>query len=69
MTTGTVARSTRILTPADDVDWELLVLLAKTDAALNRRNPPSLSLPDGLDLSHPGDYDWVGRVADSSAAT
>ncbi len=58
------ARSPRILTPADDIDWELLVLLAKTDAALSR---PELSLPDGFDLSHPGDYDWVGRVAESRA--
>jgi hypothetical protein len=55
-----------------DVDWELLALLEQTEAALSRSFPspgdrrswPDLSLPDGLDLSHPGDFDWVCRVAE-----
>lgn len=52
-----------IPTPAGDIDWSLLMLLARTEAALNW---PDLSLPEGLDLRHPGDQDWVSRVADLS---
>jgi len=55
-----------------DIDWQLLALLEQTEAALSRSLPspgggrswPDLSLPDGLDLSHPGDFDWVCRVAE-----
>lgn len=58
-----------------DIDWELLLLLARTEAALTW---PELAedsvdrdwtLPDGLDLRHSGDLDWVSRVVANSAAT
>ena len=59
--------SAQIPTPYGDIDWSLLSLLARTDAALTWTGlPPSgeeePSLPDGLDLRHAGDLDWVSRV-------
>ena len=58
--------SARRPAPAEDIDWELLALLARTEAALNRSHP---TLPDGFDLSHPGDFEWICRVAGVSDAT
>lgn len=59
---------------SSDIDWELLLLLARTEAALTwpdlaedaNRNP---TLPDGLDLRHGADFDWVSRVVANAAAT
>ena len=58
-----------------EIDWDLLLLLARTEAALtwpdlSQPDSSDLSLPEGLDLRHPGDIDWVSRVvefADESA--
>lgn len=52
-----------------NIDWPLLLLLARTEAALTwpddmSRDGFDLSLPAGLDLRHPGDVDWVSQVAD-----
>ncbi len=48
----------------DDFDPELLVLLARTEAALSRTRVSLL--PHGFDLSHPGDLDWVSLMAGSA---
>ncbi len=55
-------------TASGDIDWELLLLLARTEAAMIWPDPPqddesTWSLPDGLDLRHPCDLDWVSQVA------
>ena len=65
---------TRDAAASSDIDWELLLLLARTEAALTwpdlaedaDRNP---TLPDGLDLRHGADFDWVSRVVADAAAT
>lgn len=64
----------RDATASGDIDWELLLLLARTEAALTwpdlaeeaERIP---ALPDGLDLRHSADFDWVSRVAAADAYT
>lgn len=60
----------RDLIASGDIDWELLMLLARTEAAMTWPDPPQdddsvWSLPGGLDLRHPGDLDWVSRVAET----
>lgn len=56
-----------------DIDWELLLLLARMEASmtwpdmpqgpgLSSDAEPVWSLPAGLDLRHSGDLDWVSRV-------
>lgn len=59
-------------TPRDDrdIDWDLLMLLARTeaamrwpDAATDPGDGSDRSLPEGLDLRHSWDLDWVSRVA------
>ncbi len=59
--------SAHIPTPFGDVDWGLLILLARTEAAMTWPDLPQPegldpSLPNGLDLRHAGDFDWVSRV-------
>ena len=59
---------TRDATTSGDIDWDLLLLLARTEAAmtwpdLRQDAEPTWSLPDGLDLRHQCDLDWVCRVA------
>ncbi|TAN62812.1 MAG: hypothetical protein EPN20_10540 [Magnetospirillum sp.] len=54
-------------TASGDIDWELLLLLARTEAAMTwpeqSQDAESIwSLPGGLDLRHPCDLDWVSRV-------
>ncbi|BAE53101.1 hypothetical protein [Paramagnetospirillum magneticum] len=58
-----------------EIDWALLLLLARTEAAMTwpdmlQDSGASESLPDGLDLRHPCDLDWVSRVvlADNAPA-
>lgn len=57
-----------------DIDWQLLLLLARTEASmrwpdmpqeagLSQDADPVWSLPAGLDLRHSCDLDWVSRVA------
>ncbi|EME70315.1 hypothetical protein H261_09018 [Paramagnetospirillum caucaseum] len=49
-----------------DIDWDLLRLLARTEAALTwpdgPPDEPEPSIPQGLDLRHPGDLDLVSRT-------
>lgn len=52
---------------APEIDWELLMLLARTEAAMRWPEEmevlePSPALPDGLDLRHGSDLDWVSKV-------
>lgn len=60
-----------------DIDWDLLMLLARTEAAMRWPDAETgsaaapnddLSLPEGLDLRHSCDLDWVTRVAAEHAA-
>ncbi len=61
----------RVSATSGDIDWELLLLLARTEAALtwpelDHSGESDLSLPDGLDLRHPADIDWVSHVVEFS---
>ena len=69
MTAHAQALPANIQTSFAEIDWDLLLLLARTEAALTWPDEISpdgsdLSLPDGLDLRHRGDVDWVSRVVD-----
>lgn len=69
MTAHPQALSASPQTPSLDIDWDLLLLLARTEAALTWPGEISpdgsdLSLPDGLDLRHSCDIDWLSRVVD-----
>jgi len=60
------------LHPATDIDWPLLLLLARTEAALTWPDmavsgEPDDSLPPGLDLRHHGDFEWVSQVVDRAS--
>jgi hypothetical protein len=59
---------------SDNIDWDLLLLLARVEASLTWPDmvtwsdmadgaDPVESLPDGLDLRHGCDIDWVWRWA------
>ncbi len=55
------------VTASGDIDWQLLLLLARTEAAMTwpdlpQGGEPIWSLPGGLDLRHPCDLDWVSRA-------
>lgn len=67
MTAQTQALPASIQASSVDIDWDLLLLLARTEAALTwpaeiSPDGSGLSLPNGLDLRHSGDVDWVSRV-------
>jgi hypothetical protein len=52
-----------------EIDWDLLLLLARTEAALTwpdevQESKVDLTIPAGLDLRQPGDLDWVSRVVE-----
>ena len=69
MTAHTQALPASIQVSSADIDWDLMLLLARTEAALTWPDEVSpdgsgLSLPNGLDLRHSGDVDWVSRVVD-----
>lgn len=51
----------RTITDVNDIDLDLWHFLEQFEAA---RPWTDLVLPGGLDLSHPGDMDWVCRVAE-----
>jgi len=51
-----------------EIDWPLLILLARTDAAMTWPDLPrpddfDLSLPNGLDLHARSGRDWVTQVS------
>jgi hypothetical protein len=53
-----------------DIDWDLLMLLARTEAAMRwpedserDSDDPDDPAPEGLDLRHHWDLDWVSRLA------